>query len=108
MAKFDVFVGRKKELTLIDQWAQEWGATHLLALHGDGGVGKTWLLLETMRRYGGRDDFALLYLDAAEQPFSTQYVIRLLMQHLGPESFPHTSSGLAELARVYFDLSHPD
>jgi tetratricopeptide (TPR) repeat protein len=30
------------------------------------------------------------------------------MQHLGPKNFPRTTSGLAELERVYFDLPHRD
>ena len=73
MAKFDVFVGREEELALIDEWANERNTTHLIAIQGDGGVGKTWLLLEVSRRYGQRDDFVVVYLDAAEHPiaFST-------------------------------------
>jgi tetratricopeptide (TPR) repeat protein len=103
MAKFDVFVGRKQELALIDEWAQKWGTTHLIAVHGDGGVGKTWLLLETLRRYGQRDNLAVIYLDAAEQPFSPQYVITLLAQNLGAENFPRLLAGLDELSRSYYD-----
>jgi tetratricopeptide (TPR) repeat protein len=103
MAKFDVFVGRKNELARVDEWAQNWGTTHLMGLHGDGGVGKTWLLLETMRRYSQRDDFLVLYLDAAEQPFNPQYVITLLVQHFGSENFPRLLAGLDELSQTYFD-----
>ena len=65
MAKFDVFVGRKQELALIDEWAARWGSTHLIAIDGDGGVGKTWLLLEALRRYEPDERYAVVYLDAA-------------------------------------------
>ena len=58
MAKFDVFVGRGEELALVDEWAERWNTTHLIAVQGDGGVGKTWLLLEILRRYGHRDDYS--------------------------------------------------
>ncbi len=88
MAKFDFFVGRQKELALVDEWAEKRGTTHLIAVHGDGGVGKTWLLLEILRRYGHRDDFAVVYFDAAEHPFSIQYEVMFLVQHVGQEHFP--------------------
>ena len=103
MAKFDVFVGRKDELALIDEWAEKWGTMHLVAVHGDGGVGKTWLLLEILRRYGHRDDFAVVYFDAAEHPFSIQYEATSLAQNLGLKNFPQFSAGLEELTRSYYD-----
>jgi tetratricopeptide (TPR) repeat protein len=108
MAKFDVFVGRKEELALIHEWAEKWGTTHLIAVHGDGGVGKTWLLLETLRHYSGRDDLVVVYFDAAEHPFSTQYVMMLLAQHVGPGSFPRLLAGMEELTRSYYDLPIAD
>ena len=88
MAKFDVFVGREEELALIDEWVARWETVHAVAVQGDGGVGKTWLLLEVLRRYRDRDDVAVVYFDSAEHPFSLQYQAMFLVQHLNPVSFP--------------------
>ncbi len=104
MAKFDVFVGRKEELALIDEWANKWSTMHLIAIQGDGGVGKTWLLLDVFRRYDERDDFVVVYFDSAEQPFSLQYQIMFLVQHLGSENFPRFLAGMEELTHEYYDL----
>ena len=104
MAKFDVFVGRQDELALIDEWAGKWGSMHLVAVQGDGGVGKTWLLLEIMRRYGQRDDFAVVYFDAAEHPFGIQYETVFLAQQLGLDNFPRLLAGMEELTHSYYDL----
>ena len=104
MAKFDFFVGRQDELALVDEWAQKWGSLHVLAIHGDGGVGKTWLLLEIMRRYSPRDDFVVVYFDAAEHPFSIQYEVMFLAQHLGLENFPRLLARMEELTQSYYDL----
>ncbi len=104
MAKFDVFVGREDELSLIDEWAEKWGTMHHIAIQGDGGVGKTWLLLDILRRYEKRDDFVVVYLDAAEQPYSTQYVATYIAQHLGPENFPRLLEGLERLSQSYYEL----
>jgi tetratricopeptide (TPR) repeat protein len=104
MAKFDVFVGRKKELALIDEWAKKWETMHLIAIQGDGGVGKTWLLLDVLRRYRDRDDFVVAYFDSAEQPFSLQYQAMFLVQHLGSENFPRFLAGMEELTHDYYDL----
>ena len=104
MAKFDFFVGRQEELALVDEWAEKRGTTHLIAVHGDGGVGKTWLLLEILRRYSGRDDFAVVYFDAAEHPFSIQYEVMFLVQHVGQEHFPRLLAGMQELTQSYYAL----
>lgn len=104
MAKFDVFVGRKRELDLVDEWVKRWDTTHLVAVHGDGGVGKTWLLLEILRRYGHRDDLAVVYFDAAEHPLGTQYEMMFLAQHFGVGHFPRLLAGLEELTQSYYDL----
>jgi tetratricopeptide (TPR) repeat protein len=108
MAKFDFFVGRKEELDLIDEWAKKQDTMHVIAVHGDGGVGKTWLLLEVWQRYGHRDDFAVVYFDAAEHTFSVQYEMMFLAQHLGLENFPRLQTGLEELTRSYYDLPVSD
>jgi len=104
MAKFDVFVGRKDELVLIDEWAEKWGTMHLIPVHGDGGVGKTWLLLEILRRYDQRDDFVVVYFDAAEHPFGIQYEAMFLAQRLGLENFPRLSAEMEELTQSYYDF----
>jgi tetratricopeptide (TPR) repeat protein len=103
MAKFDIFVGRKEELALIDEWVEKWGTMHLIAVHGDGGVGKTWLLLEILQRYSQRDGFVVVYFDSAEHPFSIQYETMFLAQHLGLENFPRLLTGLEELTRSYYE-----
>ncbi len=108
MAKFDVFVGREQELALVDEWVQKWNTTHLIAVQGDGGVGKTWLLLEILRRYGGQDDLAVVYFDAAEHPLSLQYEMMFLVQRLGEEHFPESLAGMEELTRSYYDLPIQD
>jgi tetratricopeptide (TPR) repeat protein len=104
MAKFDVFVGREKELALIDEWADRWGTLHVVAIQGDGGVGKTWLLLEVLRRYRDRDDFVVLYFDSAEHPFSLQYQMMFLVQNLNPESFPRFLEKIENLTHDYYNL----
>lgn len=104
MAKFDVFVGREKELALIDEWADRWGTLHVVAVQGDGGVGKTWLLLEVLRRYHDRDDVVALYFDSAEHPFSLQYQMMFLVQHLNPESFPRFLEEIENLTHDYYNL----
>ena len=106
MAKFDVFVGRQQELALIDEWAQQWGSTHLIALDGDGGVGKTWLLLEVLRRYRQDERYALVYLDAAEHPYSPWYDVRFVAQELGEEHFPELLTGMDNLSYSYFDVPY--
>ena len=104
MAKFDVFVGRQQELALIDRWVQRWGTTHLIALDGDGGVGKTWLLLEVLRRYARDERYALVYLDAAEHPYSPWYDVRFMAQELGEEHFPKLMTGMDDLSLTYLDV----
>jgi len=104
MAKFDIFVGREEELALIDKWAHEWNTMHVIAVQGDGGVGKTWLLLDVLHRYGPRDEFAVVYFDTAEHPYSPQYEIMFLAQHLGSENFPQLLESIEELSHEYYDL----
>jgi tetratricopeptide (TPR) repeat protein len=104
MAKFDVFVGRKEELTLLNAWAEKQKTLHVVAVQGDGGVGKTWLQLEMLRRYGGQDDFAVVYFDMAEYPHRLLYRAMHLMQHLGTENFPRFQHGLKDLEHGYYDL----
>ena len=67
MAKFDVFVGREKELAQIENWINNWNTTHLITIQGEGGVGKTWLLREIIRRYQDNEKYIVIYFDAAEQ-----------------------------------------
>jgi tetratricopeptide (TPR) repeat protein len=104
MAKFDVFVGREEELALIDEWANKWDTMHLIAVQGDGGVGKTWLLLDVLRRYGQRDEFAVVYFDTAEHPYSPQYETMFLAEQLGLGNFSQLLAKVEELSHDYYDL----
>ena len=108
MAKFDKFVGRQKELNLIEEWAGKWGTSHLIVIDGDGGVGKTWLLLEALRRYEPDERYAVVYLDAAEHPYSSWYDLRYLTQQLGEEHFPQLLAGMDELSKSYLHLAPLD
>jgi len=105
MAEFGKFVGRQEELSLIDEWAGKWGTSHLIVVDGDGGVGKTWLLLEALRRYGPDERYAVVYLDAAEHPYSPWYDLRFLTEQLGEEHFPKLLAGLDELSDTYLHLA---
>ena len=96
MTKFDIFVGRKDELRLIDEWINKWNTTHLIAVQGDGGVGKTWLLKEVQKRYQGRDDLVVVYWDYAEHHATGLSQIADLYRYLGIEKSQFLDA-LAEL-----------
>ncbi len=102
MDKFDVFVGRKEELALIDQWANAWGTTHLIAIQGDGGIGKTWMLREVQRRYQAQDDFFVVYWDYAEHHRAGLSQIAALYRHLGIDTSRFLDA-LAELNRCAYE-----
>ena len=63
MAKFDIFIGRYKELEQIRFWADKSGTVHHILVEGPGGVGKTFLLQKVMQEYLGKDGFAIDYYD---------------------------------------------
>ncbi len=100
--KFDVFVGRKDELALIDEWINKWHTTHLIAVQGDGGVGKTWLLKEIQRRYQERDDFLVVYWDYAEHHATGLAQIAGLYRYLGIDRSRFLDA-LAELEQRAYD-----
>lgn len=102
MDKFDVFVGRKQELALIDEWANTWDTTHLIAIQGDGGIGKTWLLREVQRRYEANDDFFVVYWDYAEHHRTGLSQIAALYRYLGIETSRFLDA-LAELNRCAYE-----
>ena len=87
MAKFDVFVGREKELAIVDEWAEKQGTTHLIVVDGKGGIGKTFLLRKIMEKYSARDDFAVAYYDLSEQPPGIRQILHLA-ESLGWDHFP--------------------
>lgn len=45
------FIGREKELLMIDEMVLDWGTNHVLPVAGKGGIGKTWLLRALYHRY---------------------------------------------------------
>lgn len=63
----DVFIGRKKELQMIDEMVFDpTGARHILPMVGEGGVGKTWLFREIYRRYERDPKVLVLRIDYGE------------------------------------------
>lgn len=102
MVKFDVFVGRRPELSLIDEWANRWNVGHLIAIQGDGGIGKTTLLRQVQRRYQDRDEFAVVYWDYAEHHRTGLPQIAMLYRQLG---FEHARffDALDELERYAYE-----
>ncbi|MBN1580122.1 MAG: tetratricopeptide repeat protein [Anaerolineae bacterium] len=102
MTKFDIFVGRKDELRLIDEWINKWNTTHLIAVQGDGGVGKTWLLKEVQKRYQDRDDLVVVYWDYAEHHATGLSQIADLYRYLGIEKSRFLDA-LAELNQKAYD-----
>lgn len=52
MSEQDIFIGREKELQMIDEMIFDpAGANHVLPIVGEGGFGKTWLLRKVYQRY---------------------------------------------------------
>jgi tetratricopeptide (TPR) repeat protein len=107
MAKFDIFVGRKQELGLIDEWAGKRNTTHMIAVQGSGGVGKTWLLRAIQRRYQENKDYIVIYWDYAEHPTTGLPQVAALYGELGIERSRFIND-LAELDRTAYDLVPAD
>jgi len=102
MNKFEIFVGRKPELALIDRQAGNWHTSHLIAIHGDGGVGKSALLRQVLRRYQEHDDFLVVYWDYAEHHRTGLPQIATLYHQSGI-SEARFLDALAELNRYAYD-----
>jgi len=54
------FLGRTEELAIVEQSIAAWGETHVIALAGPGGIGKTRLLRELARVCDGAPRTRLL------------------------------------------------
>ncbi len=105
MAKFDVFVGRQKELSLIDQWSQQWNTTHWILIGGQGGIGKTFLLNKVLKKYTDRDDFTVIHYDLSEQPPSTLREALHVAESVGWEHFPQFRAKINALDRGDYDIA---
>ena len=67
MSEQDIFIGREKELQMIDDMIFDpTGANHFWPIFGAGGVGKTWLLREIYRRYQQDPKVIVIRIDYAE------------------------------------------
>ena len=105
MAKFEVFVGRKQELALINEWADKWGTQQVILVQGPGGVGKTFLLQKVAQTYQKKINFAVVYYDLAEQPSGTLQEAVHLAESLGWEHFPEFRSTINDLASGRYDIA---
>lgn len=105
MTKFDVFVGRQKELALIDRWSQQWNTTHWILVGGQGGIGKTFLLNQVLRKYADRDDFTVIHYDLSEQPPGTFREALHVAESLGWEYFPRFRAKINALAGGEYDIA---
>ena len=106
-------VGREAQLKQIQAWLQDVD-THMICVHGIGGMGKTSLIIEVAQRLVARDDFAdVLWVSAkqtdwvgvaryqtmmAEHSLSTDVVLDLLLMQLGLE--PWTTQMPAQKQQV--------
>jgi len=102
MNKFTVFVGREWELDLIDQWVEKRDTTHMIAIQGGGGVGKTRLLREIQGRYEQLEDVIVIYWDYAERPITGLSQINAVYRDLGISGSKFRDD-LAELERKAYD-----
>ncbi len=105
MAKFDVFVGRESELTLIDEWAERWWTPHWIVVGGAGGIGKTFLLNKVMEKYQDRDDFVVVYYDFSEQPPGMLREAVHTAESVGWGHFPQFRSKITDLASGEYDVA---
>ncbi|MBN1876741.1 MAG: tetratricopeptide repeat protein [Anaerolineae bacterium] len=105
MAKFDIFVGREKELAQIDQWAGQWNTPQLVVVDGVGGIGKTFLLRKVMDRYKERPNFAVVYYDLSEQPPGILREAAQIAESLGWENFPEFRGVINDLASGEYDVA---
>lgn len=67
MRNQDIFVGRDKELHMIDEILRDpTGARHLVRMIGQAGIGKTWLLREIYQRYRHDPGVLVVRIDYGE------------------------------------------
>lgn len=88
----DMFIGREKELQMIDEMVRDpEGARHMLRIMGAAGAGKTWLLRQLYHRY--RDDPAIL-------------VVRIDYGEARPQSLPGLSLHVIEQFGEHMSEKH--
>ncbi|MCP4349890.1 MAG: ATP-binding protein [Desulfobacterales bacterium] len=56
------FVGRNKEIKIIDDAISDKGQLRIVNIHGIGGIGKTSILREIQKRYSGKEDLLVTQL----------------------------------------------
>lgn len=90
----DMFIGREKELHMIDEMVRDpERARHMLRIVGPAGVGKTWLLRKLYHRY--RDDPAIL-------------VVRIDYGEARPQSLPGLSLHVIEQFGEHMSDKHKE
>lgn len=86
MSKQDIFIGREKELKMIDEMLFDpTGANHIWPILGEGGVGKTWLLREIYHRYQSDSSVFVIKIDYGEaRSQSWPSLMMYIMEQLVP------------------------
>jgi tetratricopeptide (TPR) repeat protein len=107
MAKFDTFVGREKELALIDAWAERPDSVHLILIGGDGGIGKSFLVQKVANEYRKRAGFVVDFYDLAEQPPGHLREALHMAESLGWEHFPEFQAQVRDLASGRYEIDDP-
>lgn len=70
MSDQDIFIGRQKELQMIEEIITDPAdIRHVLPIVGEGGVGKTWLLREIYRRYTENSSMVIIRIEYGETRF---------------------------------------
>ncbi len=105
MAQFDVFVARREELALVEEWAERWDTMHMIAVEGGGGIGKTFLLQKIAQTYRARPEYVVVYYDFAEQPPGNLREASHIAETLGWENFPRFHAKVTDLASGRYDVA---
>ena len=84
MSEQDIFIGREKELQMIDEMIYDpLGANHFLPIFGAGGVGKTCLLTRILHDYQDKSNLLVLKIDYAQSRVqSFPAIVRHFMSQL--------------------------
>jgi len=97
----DIFVGRKEELKKFEELLLPTGCPHILSIHtnGDGGIGKTQLLLQMQKICESRSD--VIYTKKLIDFYHTEArtgrdVMRLIAEALGKNNFPEFNDKLQQ------------
>ena len=114
MSEQDIFIGREKELQMIDEMVFDpTGKNHFIWMVGEGGVGKTWLLKQVYEKYQSDSRIAIITIDYSEirtQSVSSlsQYLLyEALSEYLTQEkreSYKQRVEDLQAVAKVESDM----